>query len=119
MALTPEDLQQLGAFLDQKIEQKLGAHSEAQAEAQAATSEANAAKDYTRSAGVPDVDPTAGPWYYVHLANGDVVETQDSGATHMDVDGETVGVIGRFQKGTPPVDETAAPVTTENTQGVR
>lgn len=94
MALTPEDITALGELLDTKIDAKLGA----QAESQKTTEAANAEKDYARTAGVPDVDPTAGPTYYVHLANGDVVESQNAGATHMSVGDETVQVIGRWEK---------------------
>jgi hypothetical protein len=39
------------------------------------------------------------PFYYVHLANGDVMESQDSASTHVDVDGVSVAVIGRYLKG--------------------
>ena len=60
--------------------------------------EKQAAQDLQRQAGSPDVDPQAGPTYYVHLANGDVIESKDSGATHVEVNGETVDVIGRYQK---------------------
>jgi photosystem II stability/assembly factor-like uncharacterized protein len=98
MALTPEDLAALADVVDQRIDKKLGEHTEAQAAEQETAKAANAQEEYALKAGIPDVDPTAGPTYYVHLANGDVIETQDSGATHMTVDGETVAVIGRYQK---------------------
>jgi hypothetical protein len=50
--------------------------------------------------GKPDVNPEAGPEYYVHLADGSVVVTRDSASTHMaNADGESVAVIGRYQKG--------------------
>lgn len=39
------------------------------------------------------------PDYYVHLANGDTITTKDSGSTHMDVDGVSVQVIGRYAVG--------------------
>lgn len=45
--------------------------------------------------GKPDVDPEAGPEYYVHLANGDVVKSFDSASTH--VNGQLV--IGRYAVG--------------------
>jgi hypothetical protein len=92
MALTQEDLEQLGGFIDGRIKAALPA--ELSPEEQAASEQ----KDYQRQAGRPDVDPEAGPEYYVHLANGDVITTHDSGATHMEVDGESVLVIGRYQK---------------------
>jgi hypothetical protein len=103
MALTQEDLEALSGIMDKKLDER-AKHDKDETSAKSA---ADARKDYTRLAGVPDVDPEAGPDYYVHLANGDVIETKDSGATHMDVDGETVAVIGRFQK-------YAAPDTTED-----
>jgi hypothetical protein len=50
--------------------------------------------------GAPDVAPDAGPEYYVHLADGSVVVSHDSGSTHMpNAQGEPVAVIGRYQKG--------------------
>lgn len=50
--------------------------------------------------GVPDVDPEAGPEYYVHLADGSVVVTHDSASTHLPNEaGESVAVIGRYQRG--------------------
>lgn len=50
--------------------------------------------------GTPDVDPEAGPAYYVHLADGSVVESKDSQSTHMpNAEGVPVQVIGRYQKG--------------------
>lgn len=50
--------------------------------------------------GVPDVPADAGPEYYVHLADGEVVVTHDSASTHLPNEaGEPVLVIGRYQKG--------------------
>jgi hypothetical protein len=98
MALTPEDLETLGLFIDKKLDE----HTESQAQMTEEHAKGDAAKDYTRLAGVPQVDPEAGPDYYVHLANGDVIESKDAGATHMEVDGETVAVIGRYQKESKP-----------------
>jgi len=90
MALTPEDLQALSGLMDTRIQAALGAQAEAaQAEPQ----------DRTSVAGKPDVDPEAGPSYYVHLANGDVITSKDSASTHVDVDGKPVLVIGRYTVG--------------------
>jgi hypothetical protein len=59
-----------------------------------------AAQDRVAQVGAPDVAPDAGPEYYVHLADGSVVESYDSGSTHMpNAKGEPVAVIGRYQKG--------------------
>jgi hypothetical protein len=83
MALTPEDLELLGSFIDKKI---AGA--------------APAASDRTAKVGTPDVDPEAGPLYWIHLADGSVLESHDSGSTHMlSGSGKTELVIGRFLKG--------------------
>lgn len=86
MALSEEELQQLAEYM---------AARQPQPESQP--------ENTVAQTGRPDVDPEAGPTYYVHLANGDVIESKDSGATHMGVDGETVAVIGRYQK--HPVQE--------------
>lgn len=90
MALTQEDLDLLGKFIDQKLE---SAKPVPPTEEEAAQTAAN---EQRLKAGVPDVDPEAGPDYYVHLANGDVITTKDAGSTHVGVDGETVAVIGRY-----------------------
>jgi photosystem II stability/assembly factor-like uncharacterized protein len=94
MAITQEDLELLGKYFEQKIDERLEASKppEPTEEEKAQT----AANQQRLKAGVPDVDPEAGPDYYVHLANGDVITTKDSGSTHMGVDGETVAVIGRY-----------------------
>jgi hypothetical protein len=109
MAFTQEDLAALAQMVGQTVDQKLQAHAASQPQGQNAPA-TDPKKDYTRLAGVPDTDPTAGPTYYVHLANGDVIETQDSGATHMTVDGETVAVIGRYQKDSETEYPPAQPV---------
>jgi hypothetical protein len=91
--LPPEFMQQLGEFIDSRIRQNVpAAPPEQTAEEKAET----ARQQQRLKAGVPDVDPEAGPDYYVHLANGDVITTKDSGSTHVGVDGETVAVIGRY-----------------------
>lgn len=90
MAFTPEELAQLGAFVDSRIDAAKPAEPTEEEKAESAAAEQRV------KAGVPDVDPEAGPEYYVHLANGDVIVTKDSGSTHMSVDGETVAVIGRY-----------------------
>jgi photosystem II stability/assembly factor-like uncharacterized protein len=95
MALTQEDLAALAGFIGSEVEKHLQASKPAEPtpEEKAQT----AANEQRLKAGVPDVDPEAGPEYYVHLANGDVITTKDSGSTHMSVDGETIAVIGRYQ----------------------
>lgn len=91
MALDAADLEKLAAFVEGRIETALGRFAENQAVATAA------ARDAT--VGIPDTPHDAGPEFYVHLANGDVIVTHDSASTHMDVGGEQVAVIGRYQKG--------------------
>lgn len=81
MAFSPEDLAQLGAFIDSKITSAV----------------TGAQKDAPRNVGVPDTDPEAGPEFWVHLADGTVLRSFDSQSTHMDQDGVTVPVIGRYQ----------------------
>jgi hypothetical protein len=67
----------------------------------AAVAEAAAAAATSRDSivGIPDVPFDAGPEYYVHLANGHVVRSHDSGSTHMEDNGETVLVTGRYPVG--------------------
>lgn len=81
MALTQEDLEMLGQFIDQKI--------------QVATQNVMTVPPVVEDS--PDVAfrKESEPWYYVHLADGRVLETQDSSATHM----EGMAVIGRYPKG--------------------
>jgi hypothetical protein len=85
MALTQEDLAALGAFIDQKIT--------------AATAEKpKTPADRASEVGVPEVPFDAGPLYYLHLANGDVIQSHDSASTHIAAaDGSTQQIIGRFQ----------------------
>jgi photosystem II stability/assembly factor-like uncharacterized protein len=88
--LTQDELEQFAALIDSRIAASKPAEPTEEEKA------SQAALDQRLKAGVPDVDPEAGPDYYVHLANGDVITTKDSGSTHMGVDGETVAVIGRY-----------------------
>ena len=90
MSFTQDELEQFAALIDSRI---AAAKPPEPTEEEAREAEANQQR---LKAGVPDVDPEAGPDYYVHLANGDVITTKDSGSTHMGVDGETVAVIGRY-----------------------
>jgi hypothetical protein len=88
MALTPEDLEMLGAFIENKIEQARPVFQAAEGLAREVLT------------GRPDTDPLAGPEFYVHLADGSVITTHDSSSTHMaGKDGNPVIVIGRYQKG--------------------
>jgi len=91
MALDAADLEQLGMFIDKKLAGAVQALEQRQA--------ANAAVNREAIVGRPEVAPDAGPEFYVHLANGDVLTSHDSASTHMDVNGEAVTVIGRYQKG--------------------
>jgi hypothetical protein len=50
----------------------------------------------------PTVDRVQAPWYYVHLADGRVLETQDSQSTNI----EGKAVIGRYAMS--PEDSAAA-----------
>jgi hypothetical protein len=87
MALTPEDLEVLASLIDSGIKKVIddrpvpAAPAENHGQPDAANSTENA------------------PVYYVHLANGEVIETKDSASTHMDRDGVSVAVIGRYPKG--------------------
>jgi hypothetical protein len=101
MALDKADLEALGGFIRQEIATVVQGVEERLTQ-QVADSAPAPAAEIPREAvvGKPDVDPEAGPDYYVHLADGSVVVSKDSSATHMaNADGETVAVIGRYQKG--------------------
>jgi hypothetical protein len=56
-------------------------------------------KDRASQVGVPDVDPEAGPEYWIHLADGTVLKSFDSSGTHLLSDGQAIQVIGRYQVG--------------------
>jgi len=92
MAFTEEDLVQLGKFIETKITDGLAVAHDA----------AVVASEVSREflVGKPEVSPTAGPEYYVHLADGSVVVTHDSGSTHMaNAAGDQMLVVGRYAKG--------------------
>lgn len=93
MALTEEDFAALGKFIDSKFEAKA-------AEPAPEPTAEQTAHDRVSVVGKPDVDPEAGPEFYVHLASGEVVKSFDSASTHL-ADGEGVSqlVIGRYQVG--------------------
>jgi hypothetical protein len=89
MSLTAEDLAQLGEFVKSEIEKVAGA----------AIADAAAPKPQVNDE--PQNQPENQPDFYVHLANGKVLVSKDSGSTHMvDPDnGETVQVIGHYPVG--------------------
>lgn len=93
MALTPEDLDQIKVlFASQPV-------PEPSQPPQADPTPDELAAARVAAVGKPDVNPEAGPLYYVHLANGDVVESYDAASTHLPVDGKSVLVIGRYAVG--------------------
>ena len=93
MALTPEDLQALAGLIDQKVSEAVSG--------QVADAVTAATTPQPSTNDEPQNQPENQPVYYVHLANGKVVETRDSVSTHMtDPDtGEGLQVIGRYAKG--------------------
>ena len=95
MALSQEDLQALGSFIESKIGTVVGdLRSDLEGKMAAATAT-------VENHGAPDAanDAENGPDYYVHLANGDVITSKDSASTHMTVDGKSVQVIGHYTVG--------------------
>ncbi len=86
MALTQEDLQALSDLIDHKVSNAV-ANVTAPPENHGQPDAAN------------DVNSEGAPVYYVHLANGQVVESKDAGSTHVMVGDERVAVVERFQKG--------------------
>lgn len=101
MALESSELSQLRSFFDEgfkAVEERILGVVEGKIADAAPT--AAAPQDRASVVGQPDVNPDSGPDYYVHLADGSVVVSKDSGSTHMaNADGESVAVIGRYQKG--------------------
>ena|SRR5271154_4327898 len=89
MPFTQDDLAQLATFVRTEVQTAVSAFQDAKPAATAA--------DRASVVGVPDVAPDAGPMYWVHLADGSVIESYDSGSTHVDVGGVGVQVIGRYQ----------------------
>jgi hypothetical protein len=90
MALEQSDFAQLGQFISQAVATELDKRE--------------AEKPVAPPVEPPKVDDAnrmddEAPTYYVHLANGEVLESKDSGSTHMDVDGVSVLVIGRYPMG--------------------
>ena len=82
MALTPEDLAQ--------IKELFASQAPPAPEPQ----------DRVSQVGAPEVPFDAGPEFYIHLANGEVVKSHDSSSTHLaDAEGNSVQVIGRYQVG--------------------
>jgi len=94
MALDANDLQQLAAFVRQEVDAGI-----AQVRKDMGKESAPAAPEQDRASvvGVPDVPPDAGPEYWVHLANGDVITSYDSASTAVEVGGVGVPVVGRYQ----------------------
>lgn len=95
MGFSPEELAQLGQFIEKKVADVITVARDAEQ----VKADVQAAVNRDAIVGKPDVAPDAGPEFYVHLANGDVIVTRDSSSTHIDVDGTSVAVIGRYQKG--------------------
>lgn len=93
MALTPEDIAALGALIDSKVSEAVSG------QVAAAVTEATTPQPQTNDE--PQNQPENQPVYYVHLANGKVVESRDSVSTHMadPETGEALTVIGRYAKG--------------------
>jgi hypothetical protein len=100
MALTKEDLEALGSFIETKVKDIAGDMIATRESENAQQTADNAVQNRVSVVGKPDVDPEAGPKYYVHLADGSVLQTFDAGSTHMANDaGEQMAVIGRYQMG--------------------
>lgn len=96
MSLTEDDFANLGKFIDSRIAAAAPAPAATPATAPGVDPEVERAK----TVGTPDVAPDAGPEFYVHLANGEVIKSHDSSSTHFEApDGSTIQVIGRYQVG--------------------
>lgn len=91
MALDKTDLELLGQFIENKVKDLV---------TDVAPAAAPEPVDRASQVGVPDVAPDAGPEFWLHLADGEVVRSHDSASTHIAAaDGSSVQVIGRYQIG--------------------
>ena len=100
MALDAADLEKLAQFIDSKISVVKSDLESVFGQQNAPAAAPAAETDRTAVVGKPDVNPEAGPEYYVHLADGEVIVSRDSASTHIaGSDGTPVAVIGRYQKG--------------------
>jgi hypothetical protein len=96
MPLTQEDLEALGGLIDKKISAAVG-----DVETRLNDSVTQATTPQRQTNDEPQNQPENQPDFYVHLANGKVIETKDSQSTHIEdpETGEAVMVIGRYPKG--------------------
>jgi hypothetical protein len=92
MALTEEDFKALGKFIESKVEGVFQAKAD---EPKPEATPEQVAQDRVSVVGKPDTDPEAGPEFWVHLADGEVIKSFDSSSTHVN----GVLVIGRYQVG--------------------
>ena len=92
MALSEEDFKALGSFIEGKIQ---GAFQAKADEPAPEPTPEQAAQDRVSVVGKTDTDPEAGPEFYIHLADGEVLKSFDSASTHVN----GVLVIGRYQVG--------------------
>lgn len=98
MALTSEELSQLGSFIKTEVGNAAADLRRELTPREPTPDELSAQR--VGVVGAPEIDPEAGPLFYVHLANGQVVESHDSSSTHVaGDDGTTQLVIGRYQVG--------------------
>lgn len=89
MSFSPEDLAQLGAFIDEKVTAAVG------------TAQAEASKPQPQTNDEPQNQPENQPDYWVHLADGSVFKTKDAQSTQMTspTSGITEMVAARFPAG--------------------
>jgi hypothetical protein len=92
MALTAEDLAQLGEFIEKKIESVV--------EGKVGEAVATATTPVPQTNDEPQNQPENQPDFYIHLADGSVIVSKDSQSTHMEnSEGEALQVVGRYPKG--------------------
>jgi hypothetical protein len=102
MALETADLEALGKFISQEVSKAVGDLETKLTENPPAPAAADPRIRPPEMQGTTDAANAVtedSPKYYVHLANGDVVTSADSASTHLDIDGESVAVIGRYKVG--------------------
>lgn len=99
MAFTLDELKAIAGELAPVVESLVQTEIQKVRGTESAPVASPAAEESPKGTVNPENSLENAPEYWVHLANGDVVRSQDSGSTHVTVDGTQVAVIGRYPVG--------------------